>query len=385
MRSKILYIANNIPTPTRKANDVIIKIAREMSKYHDITFLYPKEFAPFPINKLPKYKHLSNLNKPWETSGFNVNPISYIRIPGLRYSFSLLDLSKQKIVKYLSHNELPELVHAHYILPDGYFAFMIKQKYDIPYIVSVRGSDIKYMTEMLARGIKIDRYKDVIDHAAKVITHNEFQRKYIEQQFHKECEMIPHGVERCFLCDEIKKNDDNQVIIAFVGSLIKLKRTSWVIDAVKEYSGKKTVILWIIGDGEERQSLENQAKGSDNIIFWGQQPHEKVSELLRQTDIFAMPSQRETFGLVYIEAAASRNAVIAVKNTGVWGVLKEDEEACFISDYESFRKTLHTLIDNDEIRNSIARNAFEKTRDNLIWDKTSEKYEALYKQIIDNK
>lgn len=385
MKSKVLFIANNIPTPTRNANDVIIKIAQELTKFHDISFLFPKEFAPFPINKLPKYRHLSNLDKAWETSGFNIDPINYIRIPGLRHAFSLIGLSRQNISKYLEHNGLPTLVHAHYLLPDGYLAYMIKKEWGIPYIVSVRGSDIKYLSEMYAKGIKTDRYKQVVEHASKIITHNAYQKQYIEQQFDKECELIPHGVERSFLCNRELKKADNQIIVAFVGSLIKLKRTSWVIDAVKEYKGEKTVTLWIIGDGEERQQLENQADGNKNIIFWGQQPHEKVSELLRQTDIFAMPSQRETFGLVYIEAAANKNAVIAVRNTGVWGVLEEDKEACFISDYESFRSSLYNLIDNDEARNKIAENGFEKTRDSLIWDKIAEKYERIYLQTIDNK
>ncbi len=131
-----------------------------------------------------------------------------------------------------------------------------------------------------------------------------------------------------------------------------------------------------------RTALEQQAGNADNIIFYGQQPHKKVGELLHESDIFALPSARETFGLVYLEAAAKMNAVIAVKDTGVWGVFKENEEMLFANDYPSFEKKLHFLIDHDKTRIALAEKAYERTKNHYTWNHITANYHAIYEKIL---
>lgn len=109
---------------------------------------------------------------------------------------------------------------------------------------------------------------------------------------------------------------------------------------------------------------------------------EAINELLCESDIFALPSYNETFGLVYIEATAHQNAVIATKGTGIWGHFKENEETLYCDSYDSFQKMLYELIDNDTFRNQIAKRAFDKTSADFTWDKIIEKYSQLYENLL---
>jgi phosphatidylinositol alpha-1,6-mannosyltransferase len=60
--------------------------------------------------------------------------------------------------------------------------------------------------------------------------------------------------------------------------------------------------LWIAGDGDLRETLEQLARGYTGVRFFGQISEEQKQDLLARCRCFAMPSRGEGFGLVYLEA-----------------------------------------------------------------------------------
>lgn len=384
IKNKVLYVANNITTPTRVSNRIIVDIALHLSRYYDIAMVYPKEFVPFPVYKFKKYKYLHSLDKTWYNDGIPVTPIEYYRLPGFSLSFSLLRTAEHDVCRYVEQNGQPALTHAHFVLPDGYFARILKRRYGIPYLVSIRETDVKYINKAFASGCHKSKFEEVLHDADRIIVHNVFQQDFIKSHFGVNSIVIPHAIDDNLLQYRELQPCRDEVVITVVSSMIKRKRLSWVIDAVKEYNGNKKIFLGIIGDGELRHELYSQAEGMDNVKFYGQLSHDKVVELLTESDIFALPSEGETFGLVYLEAAAVMNAVIAVEGTGVWGVFKEDEQALFCHDYHSFKNMLHQLIDDDDKRMTMAVNAYNKVKEDLVWDKITEKYHKVYQEVIRN-
>lgn len=167
-----------------------------------------------------------------------------------------------------------------------------------------------------------------------------------------------------------------------VGELIPQKHLDWVIEAVKNYKGSKNITLKIAGEGPMRAELEAMAKDDANIHILGKIPHDKVGKLLEESQIFALPSVNETFGLVYIEATAHQNAVIATRGTGIWGVFDDNKEMLYCDSQESFTLMLYQLIDNDEFRNEMARKAYEKTAQYYTWDEIISRYSEIYNSCL---
>ena len=192
---------------------------------------------------------------------------------------------------------------------------------------------------------------------------------------------MPHGIEADFLKPKDQVGVKDEIVVATVGELIPQKHIDWVINAVKDYAGKKEISLLIAGAGPQKEELEQLATGYPNIKLLGKIKHESVNELLCDSDIFALPSCNETFGLVYIEATAHQNAVIATKGTGIWGHFADGEEMLFCDTYESFKRMLFELIDNDEVRNQIAKKAYDKTATQFTWETVIEKYQSLYESM----
>ena len=394
-KPKVKYIAGNIPLPTRKSNKVIIDIAERLSVNYDISVIYPKEFCPFPVTLLGKFRHLKGIPKNWRYNNINIQSLEYFRLPGNTFAFSLLGLSEKKIVKIIS-KEKPQLIHAHYTLPDGYLALMAYAAMGIPYIISFRKSDIKNIEKSV---IDKKKYRKTLSNADSIIVHNKYQQDFLKHRYGLDSHLIPHGIEAAFI-KERRLAPKKEIVISAVGSMIQSKRFDWVIKAIESYSGGKKVCLRLIGNGPESERLKSLASNSMThvkdsssgideytaknikIVFYGHQSHEKVGIMLEESDIFALPSAIETFGLVYMEAAATMNAVIAVRNTGVWGNFEEDKEMLYIESYKDFQKALFLLIDNDKMRIGLAKNAFRRVKDEYSWEKIIERYDLIYKKII---
>lgn len=215
--------------------------------------------------------------------------------------------------------------------------------------------------------------------ASCIFVHNQAQKDYISSLGY-ESTMIAHGIEKDYL-EPRDFQPKESICITTIGDLIPLKHIDWVIQAVNDYRGDANIHLFIIGQGYLRNELEALAS-RERISFMGQLPQQQVAEMLSKSDIFALPSYPETFGVAFLEAAAKSNAVIARKNAGVWGHFIPEQEMLFCDSYNSFKNMLYKLIDNVDFRNQLALNAFIKTKENYTWDKIIDKYTSIYRQFI---
>ena len=123
---------------------------------------------------------------------------------------------------------------------------------------------------------------------------------------------------------KIDKDDVRKYI--YVGNLIKRKYPIKIIEALNRVFGRDNFQLTIVGTGnEERKNAPNgdSARYEREGSFCGRLQRDIVKEELLKSECFIMISEAETFGLVYLEAMANGCIVIASKEEGMDGIIKD--------------------------------------------------------------
>ena len=110
-----------------------------------------------------------------------------------------------------------------------------------------------------------------------------------------------------------------------VATLSEKKGHVHLLEALARLESGET--LDIVGDGELRDLLERQAAVlgvSERVRFLGPRPKEEVAELMREADLFVLPSLHENLPVVLVEAQASGLPAVATRVGGVAELVDED-------------------------------------------------------------
>ena len=154
---------------------------------------------------------------------------------------------------------------------------------------------------------------------------------FIQQFTSKKISVIYRGFNLSPVLRE-KKEKPDQILIGFVGRLVKLKGVDLLIEAFAELEQEhRNLKLQIIWDGEERFALEKQVESLgiwDKISFlWYQIPEKVYSDFLPHIDVFVNPSLQEGLPTTVIEALFAQCITVA---TDVGGTKEITDREDFI-------------------------------------------------------
>lgn len=200
---------------------------------------------------------------------------------------------------------------------------------------------------------------------------SEIQRR-VKNTYNRDSVVINPPV-RCKLFN-ISETDGDYYFI--VSRLVPYKRFDLAVQACKEL-GKKLVV---IGDGTEREKLEEIADGDKNIIFLGRQPDEVVKKYMAECKALLFPGL-EDFGIAPVEAQACGRPVIAYGKGGVLdtvidgktGVLFKEQTVEFLKD--AILKFERMQFDKQQIREhalEFDEEVFKKKIKDFIDEKVKE-------------
>ena len=136
-------------------------------------------------------------------------------------------------------------------------------------------------------------------------------------------DLIFSGVPIChYSIKELKKSQRYHILYA--GKLIPLKNLNIVIEALSSLSSDIPYLFDIYGNGSEEKKLRKLVKKNrmeDKVTFHSFVPREQLFKIMEEADIFVMPSEPETFGLVYLEAMSRGCITIGTRGQGIDGII----------------------------------------------------------------
>jgi glycogen synthase len=199
--------------------------------------------------------------------------------------------------------------------------------------------------------------------------------------------------------------DKSKPYVLFVGRITRQKGIIHLVNAIK-YIDKDTQIVLCAGApdtkeiGAEMEESVNAVKKVRNNVIWIAEMLDKkeVIQLYSHADVFCCPSIYEPFGIINIEAMACETAVVASAVGGIKEVVIDGETGILVPleqqnaapfepiDPDRFSRDLangvNKLINNDELRNKMAKKGRKRVEDHFDWIAIAKQVEALYKSLI---
>ena len=200
----------------------------------------------------------------------------------------------------------------------------------------------------------------------------------------KNITVIQNGV-NLDLINKVNQSAEKSDIV-FVGRLIKEKNVDLIIKVLAEL--KNNFKLIIIGEGPEKEKLVNLSKElnlENNIKFIGfQQNIKNVYAYLKSSKILILPSEREGFGIIVLEANACGLPVITInhRDNAAKDLIKDNFNGFLVnlSVEDIYRKVKEILGDKNNL-SQISINS-KKSVIKYDWNKITENIEKYYKNII---
>jgi len=171
----------------------------------------------------------------------------------------------------------------------------------------------------------------------------------------------------------------DKTTIAFAGRFIKEKGVVNLAEAFKEINREfPDVQLVMAGDGELWQQVKDMKV--DNLILPGNLSYPHSLALLKNSDIFCLPTFSEGFSTSVLEAAALKAMVITTKTGGSPQLIKDENHGILIDSMDSadIVKALRTALRDREYTKQCAENAYKNLVRHFTWEQVAEEFLNIY-------
>ncbi|MBT7620681.1 MAG: N-acetyl-alpha-D-glucosaminyl L-malate synthase BshA [Flavobacteriales bacterium] len=301
-----------------------------------------------------------------------------------------------KLVDVVLHEKI-DILHVHYAIPHASAAIQAKHILEtygvkIPIVTTLHGTDITLLG-------KDKSFKPVIEYAinksdAVTSVSLDLKKETLNHfKITKQIDVIPN-----FIDSNLYNKDGDKVlrskfantqekILIHVSNLRKVKRVTDVVKIFEIVQKEIPSKLIMIGDGPERIQAEQLCRKlniSDRVKFMGKL--KSVEEFMSISDLFLLPSETESFGLVALEAMASGVSVISsnsgglseVNIDGLTGYLSE------VGDVKQMSENAIKLLSDNEKLEEFKENAFIHSQ-KFDLPNILPLYECLYEKLQTNK
>jgi len=265
-----------------------------------------------------------------------------------------------------------EVLHVHYAIPHAYAGYMTKKMLKeegiyIPMITTLHGTDITLVGNhpfyRTAVNFSINK-SDVVTAVSESLKQDTLELFDIE----KEINVIPNFVDKRKYdhkfkdCKRSLLADDDQKILTHISNFRKVKRIPDVIETFYRVQQEVPAKLIMIGEGPEKENAEFMVEKMgivDKVMFLGNS--NEIDRILCFTDIFLLPSEKESFGLSALEAMVNKVAVIS-SNTGGIPEVNIHGKTGFLSevgDVDDMVANTLRLLKDEKLLKKFKKQAFE--------------------------
>ncbi|MBN1494602.1 glycosyltransferase family 4 protein [Candidatus Peregrinibacteria bacterium] len=337
------------------------------------------------------FKNLDEWAKKFENENIQVVRLNVAHKHDLRHYFQLKE--------YLRHNAV-DLMHVHVWNPASCrYALKLAGKYNVPTVITEHDPFElprfkKYITRKLLKNV---------NHVIAVSDSNQKLLLNLYPELENRITAIHNGIdvtwfESQLLSFNFKHRDEyrkqhfnatkNSKIILSVAELHERKGLKYLIHAMpKVIESCPTCKLVLAGAGPEEDKLKNLAKEKNiknNVIFLGFR--KDIPQIMKSADVFVLPSVKEAFGLVLLEAMAAELPIIASEVGGIPEIIENGVNGMLISPHDEDRLAngIIKLLNDPKLTDKFITTGFKLLKKAFDAKIMAKKTEAIYDEVLSN-
>ncbi|MED0653530.1 N-acetyl-alpha-D-glucosaminyl L-malate synthase BshA [Anoxybacillus geothermalis] len=339
-------------------------------KGHEIHFI--SSSMPFRLNKVYGNIYYHEVN---------VNQYSVFQYPPY-------DLALANKIAAVAKRERLDVLHAHYAVPHAVCAVLARQMVgELPIVTTLHGTDITVLgydpslSDMIKFGIE---QSDIVTAVSDALVRQTYELLDVQKPIYTVYNFVDERVYRRREAGHLRREygiSEQEKVVIHVSNFRKVKRVPDVVRAFAIVRRHMPAKLLLVGDGPEMTVVCRLVKElglNGDVRFLGKQ--DKLEELYSISDVMMLLSEKESFGLVLLEAMACGVPCIGTAIGGIPEVIEEGKSGflCSLGDVEeAARRTLMLLTDR-RLHQEMARQAVQTVKQKFRSSDIVGQYEQLY-------
>lgn len=396
---KVLVLTSTFP---RWKNDsepaFVFELSRRLLSVFDVTVIAPRATGSVDQEIMDGLKviRFPYFFRRWENlathSGgilnrLRANPFNHLLVP-------LFLLGQLLALIRLLRNERFDLIHAHWLIPQGLVAAvcLVITRQKIPLLCTSHGGDLYAL-----RGKILQRLKRwIMDKSTSLTVVSGAMKSMVVDMgiVSDKVEVIPMGVDLKGLFTPDPRVERKTDELLFVGRLVEKKGVQFLLDAMPVVMEKHpTLRLVLAGSGPMEAELKQQARWlhlSEKIDFLGMVTQARLPELYRTATLAIFPfivaksGDQEGFGLVQVEAMGCECPVIAGDLPAIHDIITHEENGLIFpsGNTQALADAIIKLLDDPELRARLAGEGRKSVVQRFDWEAIAGKYAMIYDMLI---
>ncbi len=329
--------------------------------------------------------------------GVPVSRVDSGRVPESNFLLWIYHLNSQMISKTteLFETERFDLIHAHDWVV-GRAAVELKNRLGLPLISTIHATEIGRGGSLDGeyRGKVRDIERLLVEQSDGIICCSNYMLDHIQHVLgavKTKVRVIPNGVESSRFNGGRQPQlilagiPEDRKIILYVGRIVREKGIFTLLDALEKLRKQgKDVSLVFVGEGPLKEDLAKEVlrrKLNDRVTLAGFVDEKKLVSLYNSSDVFVLPSHYEPFGMVVLEAMASRIPVVVSDVGGLSEIVEDGVTGVKVPAYNpsALAEGILRVLEDRELSEQLKENAYRAVQERYRWDMIAEKTIEAYR------